>query len=136
MDLFRQFCICFCFSRIWTCSDSVVCFCFSRIWTCSDSGVCFCFSRIWICSDSVVCFCFSRIWTCSDSVVYVFGFLEYGPVPTAWYVFVFHLIVTMNKHCSMNLTLVVYIKLPRKAQSNISHYHSLLVQDKKKKIRI
>jgi hypothetical protein len=69
------------------------------------------------------------------SVVYVFVFLEYGPVPTVGYVFVFHLIVTMNKHCSMNLTLVVYIKLPRTAQSNISHYHSLLVQDKKK-IRI
>jgi hypothetical protein len=69
------------------------------------------------------------------TVWYVFVFLEYGPVPTVGYVFVFHLIVTMNKHCSMNLTLVVYIKLPRTAQSNISHYHSLLVQDKKK-IRI
>jgi hypothetical protein len=69
------------------------------------------------------------------TVGYVFVFLEYGPVPTVGYVFVFHLIVTMNKHCSMNLTLVVYIKLPRTAQSNISHYHSLLVQDKKK-IRI
>jgi hypothetical protein len=141
MDLFRQCGICFCISRIWTCSDSGVCFCFSRIWTCSDSVVCFCFSRLWIYFDSAVYVLVlsktyptvgtgpysrkTKTYTilseqvhilekqkhttlsehvhilekqkhiphcrnrsiCFDSFVCVFVFLEYGPVPTVWYMF-------------------------------------------------